>query len=107
MWQRREVRRITGMGLPEKRREADELVEPLFAGLSGAQEEKAKTPGADDSQDAPPDPWKHPRAAQFASQTASADDEAEPSTFPLVMKAVLLLIVLVAIGAFVYLTIGV
>ena len=96
------------MGLSDKRREADELVEPLFAGLSGAQERKEAGAGEADAGDAPPDPWKHPRAAQAQGASPTADDiEGEPSTFPLLLKALLLLIVLVAIGAFVYLTIGV
>lgn len=86
------------MGLPDERREEDELVEPLFAGLSGAEEH--------DQDAAPQDPWKHPRAAPLPGTAAIEEPEAEPATFPLVLKALFLLIVLIAVGAFVYLTIG-
>jgi hypothetical protein len=99
------------MGVPDERREERELVEPLFAGLSGAEEPREADPDpaeADEADEGPTDPWKHPRPAHLPSESVPLQDiDAESATFPLVMKALLLLIALVAISAFVYFAFGV
>lgn len=100
------------MAQPEKSRERDEHVEPLFAGLSRAHdqgdeeaalEQHASTDGA-----APRDLWHDSRRA-FAPQGEPKPERAEdePSTGRLLLKALFLLVLLVAAGAFVYLTFGV
>ncbi|HTF90818.1 MAG TPA: hypothetical protein VK843_20525 [Planctomycetota bacterium] len=95
------------MGEPEKRREADELVEPLFAGLAGAEEQSEDSLELEAEAEGPKNPWNHPRSAILPGQAVStADVEREPAMFPLVLKALILMVALVAIGAFIYVTFG-
>ena len=95
------------MGPPKESRDADDLVEPLYAGLSDAGKRGLDAASAADADSGPSDPWKHPRRAQIPDVPAEGGDENEVRIFPLVLKALLLLIVLGALSAFVYLTIGV
>jgi hypothetical protein len=95
------------MGLPEKRREADEIVEPLFAGLSGAEEQPGRAPEEDEAGEEKLDPWTHSRAALSPPSLPPANLDAEPSLAPLLLKAFVLLIVLVAFAGFVYFAFGV
>ncbi|MEO6709501.1 MAG: hypothetical protein ABI054_01645 [Planctomycetota bacterium] len=95
------------MGEPEKRREADELVEPLFAGLARAEEHSEDALELEGGDDGPKDPWKHPRSANPPGQAATAADvDREPAMFPLILKALILMVALVAVGAFIYVTFG-
>jgi len=94
------------MGKPDERRRADELVEPLFAGLAGAEEPNRPAESAPAPPTGASDPWTHPRTALPAAPPEDGA-EREPSLAPLVLKALLLLIVLVAISAFVYFAFGV
>jgi len=94
------------MGKPDERREADELVEPLFSGLAGAEQKSDAAEGAPAKQPGAADPWTHPHPAQQAGDVEGGA-EREPSTLPLMLMALLLLIVLVAVSAFVYFAFGV
>jgi hypothetical protein len=91
---------------PDDPLELDSDVEPLFAGLAGAERKKD---AAQDSADSPePDLWHNSRRVfepDAAQKPASADEE--PSTARLLIKAILVLIALVLAGAFVYLAVGV
>ena len=100
------------MAKPEEPRDADHLVEPLFAGLSRAgprSKERLKSGlenqavAADEA-----DPWSNSRHVFPLPADLEVDPtEEEPSTARLMFKAVLILVLLVAAGTFVYLTFGV
>ncbi len=90
------------MGEPEERRREAELVEPLFAGLRGA--DSPDGPDPDDSP--PPDPWKHHARSQPLPATAP-DVEEEPATVRLFVKALFMMLALIAIAAAFYLVFGV
>lgn len=98
----------------EARRKDDELVEPLFAGLEDA--DRASSSAAADA-DAGEAVWRRSRrprgGAQSKSPTSGTNDpdlEADdpgPSTARLLLVALLLTVVLVGLGAFVYFAFGV
>lgn len=96
------------MSQPEGPRKFDEHVEPLFAGLSGAHPREGD-PDVPEVGGAPaPDLWHDSRRA-FAPVAGSAprDLDEEPSTLRLLIKAIVVLLLLIASGAFVYLAFGV
>lgn len=104
------------MGASGERRQSDEFVEPLFAGLRGADAPLAQgtePPASPQSPDAPrPDPWTHPPRPQHplssaAAAAGAADSEGEPSPTGLFVRALLFVVALLAIAAAVYLVFGV
>ena len=91
------------MGQPEERRHADHLVEPLLAGLRDADPLQGAEAQADAT--ARPDPWTHPpRPAEL--ELRGADLEDEPSSVRLFLKALLVMLALIAGGAVVYFVFG-
>ena len=83
-----------------EKRESDELVEPLFAGLRGADAERAEP-----ELEAPADPWTH--TARPPPAFAPVDPDAETGMVGLFVKAVVLVLALVAFGGLIYLVFGV
>ena len=92
------------MGEAEQGRGADEHVEPLFAGLRAADSVREREPGTGEPSRS--DPWKHSAHAQ-PSPALEPDLAAEPSSVRLFIKALVLVIALIAIAAAVYFVFGV
>ena len=98
------------MPQPQGPREFDEHVEPLFAGLSAAHPREGDPQLQDvESPPAPATDLWHDSRRAFApvADSAPADVEEEPSTLRLLVKAIVLMLLLIAGGAFVYLAFGV
>jgi len=98
------------MPQPQGPRDFDEHVEPLLAGLSGAhpREGVPEIPELGGEPAPTSDLWHDSRRA-FAPAAASAPEgvDEEPSTAGLLIKAIVVLLLLIAGGAFVYLAFGV
>ena len=89
---------------PDEHRAADDLVEPLFGGLRGADSAGDQAPGSGEAVSS--DPWRH-RARLASSERETGVPEADKLPLGLYLKAFLVMIALIGIGAAVYFVFGV